>query len=134
MDTGSENSGLRRELLIFAAGELIGLGLMLGVYALLHKFSLMVVLGGCVGAALAILNYALTALGVARAADKAEQGDAVGARRMISLSMTVRYLLLIGALVGCALSGRFDVVAMVIPLLLGRLVISLGELFRKKER
>lgn len=132
MDHETENKGLLRELLLFAAGELICLGLMLGVYALIGRFSLRVALGGCVGTAVAVGNYGLTALGVAKAADKARQGDEVGAKRTMSLSLGGRYLLMIGILVAGALSGLFDVVAMVIPLLTMRLVIALAELFRKK--
>ncbi len=130
----SKNRPLLRELLIFALGELLVLGLMYGVYALLRRLDGPVLLGGAAGAAMAMLNYGLTALGVAMAADKAEQGDVKRAQSTVSLSMALRYVLLIGLLVLGAKSGYCNIIAMVIPLLLARLVIALGEFFRKKDR
>ena len=124
---------VRREVLLFALGTLVCLGLMYGVYALLHRLTAKVLLGGAVGAALAILNYVLTAAGVLRAADKAEQGDAKSGMRTINLSMLGRYLLMILVLVVFAKSGLCDVIAMVIPLLLSRLVLFFIELFRRKD-
>lgn len=132
MNSESENKGLLRELLLFAVGELIVLGLMLGVYALLRRLSLRVALGGAVGAAVATLNYALIALGVARAADKAQKGDELGAKRTMSLSLAGRYLFMIGILICGAVSGLLDVLAMVIPLLAGRIILAAAEVFRKK--
>ena len=129
----TEKKQVYRELLIFLLGELICLGLMFGVFALLHKLDGKVLLGGAIGAALAVLNYFLTALGVFRAAEKAGQGDTAGGMRTIRLSMYGRYLLLIVVLVAAAKSGWCNVIAMVIPLLLARLLLFAGEFFRRKD-
>ena len=115
----------RRELLIYAAMQLVCLGLTFGVFALLHKLTGKVLLGGAVGC--------LTAVGVFRAADKAEAGDVAGARRVITTSQTLRYLGMIAVLVIGAKSGYCDVIAMLVPLLLSRILIYAGELFRRKE-
>ena len=133
MDLSSDKKQVTRELLVFSLLQLGLIGLMFGVYAMLHKFSTKVVLGGIFGAALAILNYFLMAVGVFRAADKAEKGDVKGGQREISRSMTIRYLLLILLLFAGAKSGWFDVVAMLVPVAMMRMLIMIGEFFRRKD-
>ena len=129
----NDNRQIRRELLIYAALQLACVGLMFGVYALLRRLTGKVLLGGAVGAGVAILNYCLTAVGVLRAAGQAERGDVARAKRTITASMFLRYLLMLGILVLCAKLRLCDVVAMLIPLLLSRLLIFAGEYFRRKE-
>ena len=132
-DRQTEKRRMIRELTRFALGQLICLGLMFGVYALLDKLTNKVLLGGCIGFALAVLNYCLMALGVWSAAEKAEKGDAAGGKRTITVSMRGRYLLMILGLVAGAKSGWCDVIAMLIPLVLSRPLIFIGEFFRRKE-
>lgn len=122
-----------RELLIFALGELICLGLLYGAVALLGKLDSKVLLGGAIGAVTAVLNYFLMAVGVYAAAARAEAGDPARGRRIVSLSMAGRFLLMIAILVVGAKSGLCNVVAMVIPLLLFRVLIFVGEFFRRKD-
>jgi len=125
---------VRREVLLYSLGILLCLGLMYGVYALLHRLTGKVLLGGAVGACLMIVNYLLTAAGVLRASDKAEQGDAKAGMRTVSMSRLGRYLLMILVLVAFGKSGLCDVVAMVIPLVLSRPILMILELFRRKDR
>ena len=122
-----------REVGIFALGQLVCLGLTFGVFALLHRLDGKVLLGGAIGAAVTILNYFLTALGVWAAADRAEQGDAAAGKRIITLSMLGRYLLMGGILIAGGLSKACSVIAMVIPLALTRPLIFAGEFFRRKD-
>ncbi len=122
-----------RELLILALGELICLGLLYGAFGLLHKLDGKVLLGGGIGAVTAILNYFLMAVGVYAAAARAEAGDPVRGKRVISLSMAGRFLLMIAILVVGAKSGYCNVVAMVIPLAMFRVLIYVGEFFRRKD-
>lgn len=122
-----------RELLIFALGELICLGLLYGAFALLGKLDSKVLLGGAIGAVTAVLNYFLMAVGVYAAAARAEAGDPARGRRIVSLSMAGRFLLMIAILVVGAKSGLCNVVAMVIPLLLFRVLNFVGEFFRRKD-
>lgn len=122
-----------RELLIFALGELICLGLLYGAFALLGKLDSKVLLGGAIGAVTAVLNYFLMAVGVYAATARAEAGDPARGRRIVSLSMAGRFLLMIAILVVGAKSGLCNVVAMVIPLLLFRVLIFVGEFFRRKD-
>lgn len=122
-----------RELLMIALGELIVFGLICGAYALLGRLNGKVLLGAAVGAATAVLNYFLMAVGVFAAAARAEAGDPARGKRIISLSMLGRYALMIAVLVIFAKSGRCDVIAMVIPVALFRVLIFVGEFFRRKD-
>ena len=133
MHTRQSKHPVYRELLILALGELIVLALVCGGFAAAGRWSGKVLLGAAVGAALAAGNYALTAVGVFRAADRAEQGDPAGGQREITRSMLLRYLLMIGVLVAGAKSGLCNVIAMVIPLAASRLLLYAAELFRRKD-
>ncbi len=133
MNNGNDKRQTLRELLFFALGELICLGLLYGAFALLHKLDSKVLLGGAIGVFTAVLNYFLMAVGVYAAAARAEAGDPVRGRRVISLSMAGRFLLMIAILVVGAKSGLCNVIAMVIPLLLFRVLIFVGEFFRRKD-
>lgn len=132
-DKQSEKRRMLREVLILAVGEGIVLGVMFGVYALLGKLNSKVLLGGAVGVFVTVLNYFLMALGVWSASAKARDGDPAGGRRVITLSMLGRYLFMIAVLVAGAKSGLCDVVAMVVPLALFRILLYAAEFFRGKE-
>ena len=129
----NEKKQTYRELLIIAVGELICLGLIYGGFALLHKLDQRVLIGGAVGVLTVVLNYFLMAVGVNAAADRAEAGDPARGKRIISLSMVGRYVLMIVVLVVGAKSGWCNVVAMVIPLALFRVILLIGEFFRRKD-
>lgn len=122
-----------RELIIYAVMQMICLGIMFGIAALIRKLDGRFLLGGFVGAGLAILNYFLMAVGVYAAAAKAEQGDPKGGQRIISLSMLGRYALMIVVLVVLAKAEACNVIAMVVPLALSRILIFVGEFFRRKD-
>lgn len=130
-DTMNEKKQLLREFFILGAGLLLGAGVMLGVFALLQKFDMTVLWGALLGVGLTMLNFFLMALSVWRAVDKAEQGDVKGGKRLMTLSMLGRYLLMALVLFAGAKSGLMHPIAMLIPLLLMRPILSLGEVFRK---
>ena len=133
MEKNEQKRQVYRELKLFALGELLILALVCAGFALLGKWSGKVLAGALTGAGLAMLNYALMALGVFKAAEKAEAGDPASGQRTMTLSMLGRYLLMIAVLVIGAKSGRCDVIAMVIPLALSRLILYAAELFRRKD-
>ena len=126
-----EKKQLGREFLILFLGELLGVGIMIGVFALLKKLDGRVLWGALLGVGLTMLNFFLMALSVWRAADQAEQGDVRGGRRLMTLSLLGRYLLLALVLFAAAKSGWMHPIAMVFPLVLMRPILSLGEVFRK---
>ena len=132
MNERSDKQQTLRELAVVAAGELLVLGLIYGAFAALGKLDGNVLLGGALGAVTAILNYFLMAVTIYAAAAKAEAGDPVRAKRLVSLSMLGRFALMIALLVIGAKSGACNVIAMVIPLAVFRLLIFAAEFFRKK--
>ena len=122
-----------RELAVIGAGELLVLGLICGAYALLGRLNGKVLLGGAVGVFTALLNYFLMAVTVWAAAARAEAGQPAKGKLLISLSILGRFALMAALLVIGAKSGACDIIAMVIPLLAFRILIFVGEFFRRKD-
>ncbi|MBR4194336.1 MAG: ATP synthase subunit I [Oscillospiraceae bacterium] len=133
MNETNDKQQTYRELRMMALGELAVLGLIYGAFALLGKLDGKVLLGGAIGAGTAVLNYFLMAVGVFAAAARAEAGEPEKGKRIVSLSMLGRYLLMIAILVIGAKSGYCNVIAMVIPLVLFRVLLFVGEFFRRKD-
>ena len=106
--------------------------LMCGVYALLGKFSLKVVLGGLVGTVVATGNFFFMAMVATLAADRAQQQDVETGKKMLKGSYPLRLLVMAAVLVLCAISGWFDVLALVLPLVFVRPVLTITEFFKKK--
>lgn len=113
-------------------GEVVCVALMCGVYALLHKLNLSVILGGLVGTVLAVGNFFFMAVIATLAADKAQAQDVEGGQKLMKSSYPIRILLLAGLLVVCAWSGYFDILALALPLLFVRPIIMVFEFFGKK--
>lgn len=128
--TQSRKFVLKETALVFV-GVMLCVALMCGVYALLGKFHLGVVLGGLIGGVLATANFFFMAVGAELAADKAEQDNVKGGKAMIQSSYLIRLVVLFVILFACAKSGLFDTVALVLPLIFVRPVLSIGEFFRK---
>lgn len=120
-----------RETVIVAIGQVVCVVAMCGVFALLGKFDQTVLWGGTLGGILAILNFFFMAIGASLAADKAEAQNVKGGKAMIQSSFMVRYLVLIVVLYAAAKSGLCNVVALVLPLVFTRPIISVSEFFRK---
>ena len=116
---------------IIAIGEVICLALMLAVYALLGRFSRQVLLGGIIGALLAVLNFFFMAMGASMAADKAVNQDVKGGQKQIKLSYFIRMIAIFVILFACVKSGLCNALASVLPLLFVRPVITVAEFFRK---
>lgn len=121
-----------KQTTVILLGQMIGLAAMYGVYALLGKFSLSVLLGGIVGALLAAGNFFFMAVIATLAADRAENQDVVGGQKLMKSSYPIRILVLAVLLILLAKSGYFDVLALVLPLLFVRPTVSIAEFFRKK--
>lgn len=115
-----------------ALGEAVCVGLMYGVYALLHKLALPVFLGGLAGAVLAVGNFFFMAMAATLAADRAQAQDVAGGEKLMKSSYPLRMLVLAGGLLVCALSGCFDILALALPLLFVRPVLMAIEFFSKK--
>ena len=121
-----------KETLLVALGEAAGIAIMFVVYALLGKFGISVLLGGIVGAVLAVGNFFFMAVVATLAADKAQQQDVEGGKKLMKGAYPIRLLVLAGILFLCGKSGYFDVIALVLPLIFVRPTLMIEEFFRKK--
>lgn len=121
-----------RQTARIAIGEVVCLGIMYGVYALLHKLGVRVIAAGVVGGTLAVANFFFMAVVATLAADKAQQQDVQGGEKLMKNAYPLRVVALAAALIACAASGFFDVPALLLPLLFVRPVIMLWEFIGKK--
>ena len=121
-----------KETAIVSIGVAICTAAMIGIFALLGYFDLKVLWGGIAGGLLSVLNFFFMAIIASLAADKAEQQDAAGGKKMLQSSYPIRLLLLAVILFACAKSGVFNVIALVLPLLFVRPALTIAEFFRKK--
>ena len=121
-----------KETALVAAGVAIGTACMVGVYALIGRYDLSVLLGGLVGAVLAIGNFFFMAVIATLAADRAEKQDVQAGQKLISTSYPLRLLVLGVILFACGKSGLFNILSLVIPLLFIRPSITIAEFIRKK--
>ena len=121
-----------KETAVIALGEAICVAAMWAVYYLLDKFSLSVLLGGLVGLLVATGNFFALAVAATLAADRAEAQDVEGGQQLMRSSYPLRLLAMAVILFLCAKSGIFDVIALVLPLLFVRPILTISEFFRKK--
>ena len=121
-----------KETALIAIGEAICVALMCLVYVLIGKFQLSVLLGGLIGLLVATGNFFALAVVATLAADKAEAGDPTTGQKLMRSSYPIRLLVMAGVLIMCAKSGVFDVIALVLPLIFVRPILTVAEFFRKK--
>ena len=117
---------------IILIGELVLSALMMGAFAALGYFDLSVVLGALAGSLIATTNHLVLMLGVLAAASKAEKQDVKGGQMLVQMSYMGRLLGLFLILVLCAKSEIFNLLALVIPLVFTRPVLTIAEYFNKK--
>ena len=120
-----------KQTAIIALGQVLCVGAMVGVFALLGQFNMAVLLGGVVGGLLAVLNFFFMAISAMRAADKAVEQNVKGGKATMQTSMIVRLAVLAIVLIAFAKSGLCNVLAMVLPLAFTRPILMLSEFFGK---
>jgi len=120
------------QMLTILIGELVLSALMVGIFALLGYFDRSVVLGAAVGAAIATVNHLVLGLGGMAASSKAGKQDVKGGQMLVQLSYMGRLLGLFLILVLCARSGIFNLIALVIPLVFIRPILTIAEFSNKK--
>lgn len=121
-----------RETAVVLVGQALCIGIMLAVFAMLGKFDITVLLGGLMGGLLAVGNFFFMAVAATLAADRAEQQDVEGGKKLMKASYPVRLLVLAVILVACIKSGWFHVLALVLPLAFTRPILTMAEFFKKK--
>ena len=127
----SKNTAFR-ETASVAIGQVLCTATMIAVFALVGKYSLSVLLGGLLGAAVATANFFIMSFVANLAADKAEAQDVAGGQKLIHLSYLGRMIGMFLVLVLCAKSGYFHPLALVLPLAFNRPILTIAELFKKK--
>ena len=123
------DGGVRRMLLTFAATELVCSGLMVGVFALLGKYTPQVAVGAIVGSVLAVANFAVLSV---EAFDR--EGNPAGAKLAVQLSSSVRLLVMAAVIFVLLKAGVGEPVSMILPLLFTRVgTMALGRATKTKE-
>ena len=120
------------QVLTVLIGELLLSALMVGVFAILGYFDLSVVLGAAAGTVITTLNHLVLVLSVMAASEKAEKQDVKGGQALVQMSYMGRLIGLFLILVLCAKSGIFNLIALVIPLVFTRPVLTITEKYNKK--
>lgn len=120
-----------RETAMLAAGELLCAAVMVGLFALLGYYNTTVLIGAIAGCVLAVGNFFLMAVASEAAADKAVNEDVKGGKSTIKVSFQVRLLVLFALMFALVKSGVCHPLALAVPLLLVRPVLTVVEFFRK---
>ena len=120
-----------RKLLVLTVGQIVFVAAMCGVFALLHRFDLTVLLGGVIGAVLALGNFFFMSLALERAADQAVEQDVKAGKATARGSYLLRLIVLFGLLVLFAKIGLCHPLAMVLPLAVVSPILMVTEFFRK---
>ena len=120
-----------KETFAVAVGELVCSGIMVGVFAALGFFQMHVLWSALAGSLVMIANYFFMAITVNLAADRAEKGEVLQAKRMVQLSSTVR-LVVMGVAMAVGIKLGANVIALVLPLAFLRPILMVTEFFRKK--
>lgn len=118
---------------LILAGQAVCVAVMFGIYALLGRFDTKVLLGGIIGAVLATLNFFFMAVGVSIATQKAQNQDVKGGKATVSLSQTLRLIVLAVVLFACIKSGYVNLLAILLPLVFTRPILSIVEFFKKPK-
>ena len=121
-----------RQTGIVALGEILGVVIMAGIFAMLDVFDTTVLLGGIVGGIVAVVNFFAMAIGINIAADKAENQDVKGGQATVKVSYILRLAVMALVLFAFAKSGLCNVIALVVPLIFVRITLTVAEFFRRK--
>lgn len=120
-----------QETAVVAVGQVVCVGLMLMVAALLGYWDRSVLLGGIVGGVLAAANFFVMSVCVCIASDKAVNQDVKGGQALVRTSYIARMVLLFVVLFAFVKSGLCNAVTAVVPLIFVRPTLTIAEFFRK---
>lgn len=122
-----------RKTAIIAFGQVLCVGVMIGVFALLGYFDRSVLLGGIFGGVIALGNFFVMAVCADLASDRAEKGNVKSGQGLIRLSYVGRLVVMVVLLFALVKSGLCHVVATVLPLVFTRPILTLSEFFGKRD-
>jgi hypothetical protein len=123
-----------KETLLVLAGQAVCVGAMLAVMALLGHWGQSVWLGGIFGGLIATANFFFMAVVATIASDKAVNQDVKGGEALVKASYFGRMVVMAVLFFALVKGGVCDVIALVMPLIFTRPVLTLAEFFRKDDR
>lgn len=118
-----------RDILPVMLGELLLTGIMLGVYALIGRFSAKVLWGALLGAGAVLFNFSVMIFALLRAE---KRGSPEKGQLYVKATYALRMLLLAAVLILALKTKVFDPLATALPLCFQPIAVWLFELFRKK--
>lgn len=118
-----------RDILPVMLGELLLTGMMLGVYALIGKFSAKVLWGALLGAGAVLFNFSVMIFALLKAE---KRGSPEKGQLYVRATYALRMLLLAAVLILALKTKVFDPLATALPLCFQPIAVWLYELFRKK--
>lgn len=123
-------------LLTLTITELVCSSLMVGVFALLGKYTPQVAVGAAVGSVLAVANFAALSISIEKSVEVFDQKEnPAGAKMSVQLSSAVRMLVIAAVVFVLLKAGVGEPVSMILPLLftrIGTLVMSWTTKERKQ--
>ena len=128
----SERKYILSQILFVLIGEFLLSAVMVGVFAVLGYFDTSVLLGAATGSVIATLNHLILVLSVMAASAKAEKQDVKGGQALVQMSYMGRLIGLFVVLVLCAKSELFNLIALVLPLMFTRPILTISDHFNKK--
>lgn len=120
-----------RQTALLALGEAVCVAAVSGIFAMLGAFDYKVLLGGVLGALIAVGNFFFMAIASDAAADKAMEQDVKGGQAVVKVSYGLRLVVMGILLIVFAKSGQCNLIAMVVPLVAVFPIITVIEFFRK---
>ena len=120
-----------RDILPVMLGELLLTGIMLGVYALIGRFSVKVLWSALLGAGVVLLNFSVMIFALLKAE---KRGSPEKGQLYVRATYALRLLLLAAVLILALKSKVFDPLATALPLCFQPIAVWLFELFRKMKK
>ncbi len=121
-----------KETGIMALGQALCVAVMVCIFALLDKYDISVLIGGIVGGFLGIAYFLSMVVCANIATKKALEQDVKGAQLLMQMFYALRMVGLFGALVLCALTKQFNLLALALPIVFVRPIMGVTDLIRRK--
>ena len=145
----NRNTSAAGDVLFLAGGELVVSVGIVAVFFLLGKFDWRVLTGCLVGSLLTVLNFLILSVSINRAVDRVMAGQngalseedaakfgemhSAQIQKTVKASFLFRQIMLVAVLVAVFLLDVCNVIASLVPLLFFRPILTVREIFRKKN-
>lgn len=124
---------VKKETAHIAIGTAVGVGIMLVVFAVLHRFDAGVLVSALIGGALAVTNFFMLGLTVQKISDGQSEDRA---RKWMQFSYNMRMLVMVVWLIVAITVPFLNWVAAAVPMLMPRLTIGVMQItgmYKKKK-